>query len=86
MFSIQNLVFTNIPKPGAAFCFTERIAGNAAVFDKPVPYLDLKDKQKYGFVDLIEVYYSGCLDCSGFSNIKKSLENAGVKINNYEKI
>ena len=63
-----------------------RISNSVAIFDKSVPYLDLKTEEKQGFVDLIEVYDSSCLDCSSLSNMKTSLENAGVKANNYEKV
>ena len=63
-----------------------RFAGDAAIFDKPVPYFDLITGKDGGFVDAIEIYDSSCLDCSSMSDVKAQLEKLGIKIKNYEKV
>ena len=60
------------------------IDGKKAIFDKPVPYIDLTSGDVKGLVNLIEIQDSSCGDCMPLSNIQNSLKGAGIKINNYE--
>jgi len=63
-----------------------RISGKTGIFDKAVPYLELISGEKKGFVNLIEIYDSSCLDCTSLSSIKTQLERIGIKIDNYEMV
>ena len=62
------------------------VNNKAFVFDKAVPYLDLKTNELKGIVDLIEVYDSNCKECSSLSKIQAAFDNSQIKIGNYEKI
>lgn len=59
---------------------------NAAVFDKPAPYIDLSSGQVKGLVTLKEVYDSNCKECTTLSSIEKQLEQMQVKIKSYDLI
>ncbi len=61
-----------------------RIEGKKAVFDKPVPYLDLSSGEIKGKVKIKEVFDSSCKDCTSLSGIKTQIEKIGIKVENYE--
>ncbi|MBR9704579.1 hypothetical protein GOV12_04150 [Candidatus Pacearchaeota archaeon] len=62
------------------------IKEKSAIFDKSVPYINLKDNKIYGIVDLKEIYDSFCKECASISNFQKQLEQLHVKINSYEAV
>jgi len=55
-----------------------------AVFDKSVPYIDLKTNEINGFVDITEIKTDKCKECASLSSMKSQLEKYGVKVENYE--
>ena len=55
-----------------------------AVFDKPVPYLDLASGKIFGLVSLKEIYEPTCKECASFSRMKEQLEAAKIKVKDYE--
>ncbi len=57
---------------------------DAAIFDMPVPYLDVESGSIKGLVSLKEVYDRGCKDCANLSFIPVELEKIGVKVKSYE--
>jgi thioredoxin-related protein len=58
----------------------------SAVFDKSVPYIDLNSDEIKGLVNIKEVYDSNCKDCMSLSQLQESLEELGIRIENYEAI
>src|SRR3989338_7966107 len=54
-----------------------------AVFDKPVPYVDLSSGEIKGLVELKEIRDGKCLDCSSLAVLKTQLEGFGIKIKDY---
>ena len=54
-----------------------------AVFDKPVPYVDLSSGEIMGLVELKEIRDGKCLDCSSLAGLKTQIEGLGIKIKDY---
>ena len=60
------------------------IRKNYAIFDKAVPYIDLKTNILVGLVEIKEIQDISCSECSNFSSILNGLKNIKIKIENYE--
>ena len=77
------IVLGNVEKIGLdASLF--RIEEKTGIFDKAVPYLDLKTNEIKGIVDLIELYDSNCKECGSYAKIQQAFDNSGIKTKKYE--
>ena len=57
---------------------------DAWVFDKAVPGISTNSLEKSGQVKIIEVQAASCSECASISRLKKTFEEVGVKIVDYE--
>ena len=60
------------------------IKDNYALFDKGVPYIDLKTDEVKGLVQLKEIQSDNCVECTPLLNLKEQFEKMGIKVGDYE--
>lgn len=78
--SVPALILFSKKRPNEIF--DER--SGAWVFDKSVPGIDVKTKQKSGQVKIVEIRADSCSECASLERLKKTFDEVGISIRDYK--